>query len=100
MSVDFFVPVEEMIYPGGEDGAMLLDRVLPVFDEILHTDAKQVAVVCHGGVIRVLLCALFAAVLLDGSNLVLLWKTAVSQQSIMMKHYMDSFWTVLTTARI
>ncbi len=28
---DFFVPVEEMIYPGGEDGAMLLDRVLPVF---------------------------------------------------------------------
>ena len=41
-----------------------------------------------------------AAVLLDGSNLVLLWKTAVSQQSIMMKHYMDSFWTVLTTARI
>lgn len=56
---DFFVPVEEMIYPGGEDGAMLLDRVLPVFDEILHTDAKQVAVVCHGGVIRVLLCALF-----------------------------------------
>jgi len=53
------VSVEEMIYPGGEDGAMLLDRVLPVFDEILHTDAKQVAVVCHGGVIRVLLCALF-----------------------------------------
>lgn len=56
---DFFVPVEEMIYPGGEDGAMLLERALPVFDEILHTDAKQVAVVCHGGVIRVLLCALF-----------------------------------------
>ena len=97
---DFFVPVEEMIYPGGEDGAMLLDRVLPVFDEILHTDAKQVAVVCHGGVIRVCSAHCLAAVLLDGSNLVLLWKTAVSQQSIMMKHYMDSFWTVLTTARI
>ena len=96
---DFFVPVEEMIYPGGEDGAMLLDRVLPVFDEILHTDAKQVAVVMA---VLFVCCSAhcLAAVLLDGSNLVLLWKTAVSQQSIMMKHYMDSFWTVLTTARI
>ena len=97
---DFFVPVEEMIYPGGEDGAMLLDRVLPVFDEIyiqmLNRSLWSVMAVLF------VCCSAhcLAAVLLDGSNLVLLWKTAVSQQSIMMKHYMDSFWTVLTTARI
>ena len=75
---DFFVPVEEMIY-------QMLNRSL--------WSVMAVLFVCCSA-------HCLAAVLLDGSNLVLLWKTAVSQQSIMMKHYMDSFWTVLTTARI
>lgn len=56
---EFMVPLEEMWYPNGENGAMVLERVMPVVKEWLESDAKQIAVVTHGGVIRILLCALF-----------------------------------------
>lgn len=55
----YFVPTTEMAYPGGEDGYMLLERVLPELEKILATGKRHVVIVTHGGVIRVLLSALF-----------------------------------------
>ena len=95
---DFFVPVEEMIYPGGEECYLIASfrYLMKFYIQMLNRSLWSVMAVLF------VCCSAhcLAAVLLDGSNLVLHWKTAVSQQSIMMKHYMDSFWTVLTTARI
>lgn len=56
---DFMIPTEEMWYPSGENGAMVLKRVMPVVQEWITSKAKHIAVVTHGGVIRILLCALF-----------------------------------------
>lgn len=56
---DFFVPPEEMWYPEGENGAMVLERAMPVVREWIASGKQNIAVVTHGGVIRVLLCALF-----------------------------------------
>lgn len=55
----FLLPSEEMWYPDGENGKMVLERIMPVLQEWLEGSAQHVAVVTHGGVIRVLLCALF-----------------------------------------
>lgn len=56
---DFFVPPEEMWYPEGENGAMVLERAMPVVREWIAGKYQNIAVVTHGGVIRILLCALF-----------------------------------------
>lgn len=56
---DFFVPPEEMWYPEGENGAMVLERVLPVIQEFIDSSYENIAIVTHGGVIRILLCSLF-----------------------------------------
>lgn len=56
---DFFVPPEEMWYPDGENGSMVLERVMPVVHEWIESPHQNIAVVSHGGVIRILLCALF-----------------------------------------
>ena len=56
---EFFVPPAEMWYPDGENGPMVMERVMPVINEIIDSGKKRVAVVTHGGVIRILLCALF-----------------------------------------
>ena len=56
---DFFVPPEEMWYPEGENGAMVLERAMPVVREWIASGKQNIAVVTHGGLIRVLLCALF-----------------------------------------
>lgn len=58
-TTDYFIPVEDMKYPGGEDGNMLLKRVMPCIEEILGSGKQHVAIVTHGGVIRTLLGALF-----------------------------------------
>ena len=47
----------DMPYPGGECGADVAARALPVIDEIIASGAARAAVVVHGGVIRSLLCA-------------------------------------------
>ena len=39
-------------HPGGECGKDVVDRALPVFQEIAESGLSQVAVVTHGGVIR------------------------------------------------
>lgn len=46
-------------FPNGEDGAMVWERVKPVLEEILASGKKHIAVVSHGGTIRVILAALF-----------------------------------------
>lgn len=56
---EFFVPIEEMAYPDGESGRQVMQRLIPVVREWLESGKKQIAVVCHGGVIRVLLSAFF-----------------------------------------
>lgn len=56
---EFFVPPEEMWYPEGENGSMVLERVMPVIREWINSGYQNIAVVSHGGVIRILLCALF-----------------------------------------
>lgn len=56
---EYFVPPEEMWYPHGENGPMVLERVMPVVREWIESPYENIAVVCHGGVIRVLLCAIF-----------------------------------------
>lgn len=56
---EFFVPPAEMWYPDGENGSMVMERVMPVINEIIESGKERAAVVTHGGVIRVLLCTLF-----------------------------------------
>lgn len=50
---------EDWAYPGGESGKEVFVRAMEVMQEIIHTDKKNVAVVTHGGTIRVLLAGLF-----------------------------------------
>lgn len=70
---DFFVPTEEIWYPEGEDGPSVLNRVMPVIQEWIDSGKQNIAVVTHGGVIRILLTAFFggdfAKRLLFGSSL-------------------------------
>ena len=56
---EFFVPPAEMWYPDGENGPMVLERVMPVVREWIESGKQNIAVVTHGGVIRILICALF-----------------------------------------
>lgn len=80
---EYFIPVEEMSYPAGENGERVLDRLLPVLQEWIDSGKKHIAVVCHGGVIRVLLSALF------GGNLArrLQFGTSLENCSITQIHY-------------
>jgi len=55
----FFIPPEEMVYPEGENGAMVLERVMPVIEEWIGSGYQSIAAVTHGGLIRILLCAFF-----------------------------------------
>lgn len=50
---------EDWAYPGGESGQEVYARAMKVMQEILDTGKKNVAVVTHGGTIRVLLAGLF-----------------------------------------
>lgn len=48
---------EDLPYPGGECAEDVIRRAMPVFQEIAESDYKNVAVVTHGGVIRVMTAA-------------------------------------------
>lgn len=80
---EFFIPPEEMWYPEGENGAMVLERVMPVVREWIQSGHQNIAVVTHGGVIRILLCALF------GGNFAkrLQFGTSLENCSITQLHY-------------
>lgn len=43
---------EDLRYPGGECAADVIARALPVFEEMVNSGYKNIAVVTHGGVIR------------------------------------------------
>jgi broad specificity phosphatase PhoE len=47
----------DLPYPNGENGADVARRVLPFIEELMTGGLRRAAVVTHGGVIRVLLCA-------------------------------------------
>jgi probable phosphoglycerate mutase len=51
--------MEDIPFPGGENGTAVYERAMPVIQEIVQSGKKEIAVVTHGGVIRVLLAALF-----------------------------------------
>lgn len=44
----------DLAYPGGENGQAVIDRAMPVIEEILQSGKEHVLVVTHGGVIRAL----------------------------------------------
>ena len=52
-------PVEDMAYPEGEGSAMVWARLQPVLEEWIASSYERIAVVTHGGFIRILLCGLF-----------------------------------------
>ncbi|MBH1942251.1 histidine phosphatase family protein [Mobilitalea sibirica] len=51
--------LEDIPYPGGENGTSVYERAMPVIQELVQGDKKNIVVVTHGGTIRVLLAALF-----------------------------------------
>lgn len=80
---EYFVPPEEIWYPEGENGAMVMDRLKPVIQEWIDSGKKQIAVITHGGLIRILLCALFGG---DFARR-LMFGTSLENCSITQIHY-------------
>lgn len=79
----FFVPQEEMAYPDGESGRQAMNRLIPVLQEWMDSGKEHIAVVCHGGVIRVLLSALICGSL----ERRLQFGTSLENCSITRMHY-------------
>lgn len=48
-------------YPGGENGAQVFERAMPVIRELAESGRRNIAVVTHGGTIRALLAALIGS---------------------------------------
>lgn len=57
-SEKFSMHAEDVSYPGGESGQDVLLRASNVLREIIESDCENIAVVTHGGVIRVLCCGI------------------------------------------
>lgn len=51
--------LEDLPYPGGENGTSVYERAMPVVQEIVQSGKRNIAMVTHGGTIRVLMAALF-----------------------------------------
>jgi probable phosphoglycerate mutase len=51
--------LEDVPYPGGENGTNVFERSMPVINELVRCGKKNIAIVTHGGVIRALLAELF-----------------------------------------
>jgi probable phosphoglycerate mutase len=74
------IGTEDLGFPGGEDGAMVWQRVLPVLEEMISSGKEHIAAVSHGGTIRVILAALFGAGQKDRLRFVLnMENTAVTE---------------------
>lgn len=56
---DRLIGNRDLGFPNGEDGEMVWERVKPVLKEMIASGEKNLAVVSHGGTIRVILAALF-----------------------------------------
>jgi broad specificity phosphatase PhoE len=53
--------LEDIPYPGGENGEAVCTRAMPVIREMIESGKKNIAVVTHGGTIRALLAELFGS---------------------------------------
>lgn len=51
--------IDDIPYPEGENGTSVYERAMPVVQEIVQSGKKNIIIVAHGGVIRVMLAALF-----------------------------------------
>ncbi len=51
--------IDDIPYPGGENGTTVYERAMPVLKEIVQSGKKDIVIVTHGGVIRAVLAALF-----------------------------------------
>lgn len=51
--------MEDIPYPGGENGTSVYERAMPIIQELVQSGKKNIVIVTHGGTIRVLLAALF-----------------------------------------
>lgn len=51
--------LEDLPYPGGENGTSVYERAMPIIQEIIQSGKDNILIVTHGGTIRVLLTALF-----------------------------------------
>lgn len=51
--------IDDIPYPGGENGTSVYERAMPVLGEIVQSGKKDIVIVTHGGVIRPILAALF-----------------------------------------
>ncbi len=51
--------LEDIPYPGGENGASVYERAMPVLWEIVRSGKQNIVIVTHGGTIRALMAALF-----------------------------------------
>lgn len=51
--------LEDLPYPGGENGTTVYERVMPVISELVESGSRNIVIVTHGGVIRALLAGLF-----------------------------------------
>ncbi len=80
---EFFVPYEDMWYPEGDNGPKVLERVMPIVYEWIGSGSKSIAVVTHGGVIRLLMCTLFGG---DFARR-LMFGTSLENCSITQIHY-------------
>lgn len=92
---DFFVPTQDMHYPNGENGEMVLQRLLPVIKEWIESPYENIAVVTHGGVIRILLSTFFGGDfckrLLFGTSLENCSITELHYDSSLKGFYLDRF---------
>jgi probable phosphoglycerate mutase len=51
--------MKDIPYPEGENGTSVYERAMPVIQELVQSGNQNIAVITHGGIIRVLLAALF-----------------------------------------
>jgi broad specificity phosphatase PhoE len=77
---------QDMVYPGGEGGEQVVNRAMPVIEEIAHSGLKHVAVVMHGGTIRALLSKLF----IDDVSKRLLFATSLENTGITELYYNEN----------
>lgn len=87
--------LHEMKYPEGENGEQVYARVQKVLQEIIESGKENVAVITHGGVIRVLMTVLFGrgveGRLLFGSSLENCGITQIIYDEEKQLFYLDRF---------
>lgn len=77
---DTKIGIEDLKFPGGEDGQMVWERVFPVLQEMIASGKQKIAAVAHGGTIRIIVAALFGRGQFDRLRFVLnMENTAITE---------------------